>query len=340
MQERFKAQPEVKRVPVSIPLHRFAALQSRNVDEAIASIVTRQPGVHHFEPVFQPKRRWGIDVNFVALHRIGVTSTRSSAYSLNSSPDGFLRVFAPFGTSFRTDFKAGAQVFQSGSAAIAPLEDYRAHFRDGFATLLVTIPMALMDEATQRLGAKQAVATLLQGRTEAASTGLGLFTAHLAFIVRSLDEHEAILDVGRFKALHEELLTLHLANALLRAEPAEGRMISSGALRRAIDAIAGRITEDFRIADIADHAGCSIRSLQTAFQTQFQTTISGYVRAERLQTARRRLEAPDAAATVTSIALESGFNHLSDFARHYREAYGERPSATLHRVRQSRLRLS
>jgi AraC family ethanolamine operon transcriptional activator len=37
--------------------------------------------------------------------------------------------------------------------------------------------------------------------------------------------------------------------------------------------------------------------------------------------------------TVTRVALDWGFEHLSQFARDYRGVYGETPSATLRRTR-------
>jgi transcriptional regulator GlxA family with amidase domain len=53
-----------------------------------------------------------------------------------------------------------------------------------------------------------------------------------------------------------------------------------------------------------------------------------------LDLARRRLIASDPGkVTVTWIAIGTGFNHLGRFARYYRKTYGESPSETLRRSR-------
>ena len=321
-----------------IPLRRYPALKSRDPTEVFSNIQLRQPGVHHFEPVLPPTRHWGIEVNFIALKQIGITSTRSSAYSMNSAPDGFARVFVPSGSSFRVDYKSGSRDFKTGLPGLMALEDGRAHFQPRFATLLATIPLKQLDEAMMGLGSALGV-ECLRHRQGPDPAVLGMFAAHLAFVVRSIDEYGMMLDEDRFKALHQELLILHLAVGLVPYETLETKPLASPLVRRALELIGDRFREDLRISEIAAYAGCSIRSLQTAFQTTFQTTITGYIRSERLKGAQRMLESPGEKTSVTGVALENGFSHLSDFARHYREAYGEPPSATLQNARRSKLRI-
>ena len=319
-----------------IPLRRYPALKSRDPTEVYSSIQQRQPGVHHFEPVMRSTRRWGIEVNFIALKQIGITSTRSSAYSMNAAPDGFARVFVPFGSPFRVDYRSGSREFKTGLPGLMAQEDGRAHFQPHFATLLATIPLKPLDEAMIGLGSSLGVECLLHRQCPDPAV-LGVFATHLAFVVRSIDEYGMMLYEDRFKALHQELLILHLADALVRYETLETKPLASPVVRRALDLIGDRLREDLRISEIAAYAGCSIRSLQKAFQSTFQTTITGYIRSERLKGARHMLETPRETTNVTGVALENGFSHLSDFACRYREAYGESPSSTLENARRSRL---
>ncbi|MDB5641766.1 MAG: AraC family transcriptional regulator, partial [Hyphomicrobiales bacterium] len=80
-------------------------------------------------------------------------------------------------------------------------------------------------------------------------------------------------------------------------------------------------------------AGCSLRNLQLLFRKDYGRTITERLRDLRLEAARERLLCGRGDDTVTIVALESGFSHLSDFARHYRDAFGEAPSQTAQHAR-------
>jgi transcriptional regulator GlxA family with amidase domain len=53
----------------------------------------------------------------------------------------------------------------------------------------------------------------------------------------------------------------------------------------------------------------------------------------RLKNARKLLQRPDPATTVTGVALHCGFQNTGRFARDYREHFGEMPSATVQRAK-------
>ncbi|WP_066262603.1 helix-turn-helix domain-containing protein [Hydrogenophaga flava] len=74
----------------------------------------------------------------------------------------------------------------------------------------------------------------------------------------------------------------------------------------------------------------SRRTLQISFQTEAGIGPLEYQRNLRLNAVRRRLGQTTAQALpVGDAAAEMGFFHLSHFARHYRELFGELPSDTL-----------
>ena len=96
----------------------------------------------------------------------------------------------------------------------------------------------------------------------------------------------------------------------------------------------GRLGEPLEMEQLARAAGCSTRSLQQAFRHFRQTTPSAWLRLRRLERARELLR--DAARhdlTVTTIAYECGFTHLSKFAAHYRARFGESPHETQKQAR-------
>jgi transcriptional regulator GlxA family with amidase domain len=114
--------------------------------------------------------------------------------------------------------------------------------------------------------------------------------------------------------------------------------------RRIVDRIEviARETADkpLRVGDLCEAVGVSPRTLRNAFQVVCGAPPYRYLRALRLREARKVLLAPgDAAQTVTQIAVRFGFLELGRFSVEYRQAFGERPSATLRRSITARNRL-
>ena len=106
-------------------------------------------------------------------------------------------------------------------------------------------------------------------------------------------------------------------------------------LVRALSWLRVHVSEPIDLERLASVAGVRPRTLETHFKTFLGTTPLGWVRQMRLAYARRELEHARAHATVTEVALASGFTQLGRFAAHYRAAFGETPSVTLRRSRRS-----
>jgi AraC-like DNA-binding protein len=104
-------------------------------------------------------------------------------------------------------------------------------------------------------------------------------------------------------------------------------------VRQAEEMMHARSDEPLSVLEIANALGVSLRSLQLAFnQVHDGRSPRDVLNRIRLEKARQRL----LAATdehVTTVALDSGFFHLSRFAQAYARAFGERPSETLARRR-------
>ena len=92
-------------------------------------------------------------------------------------------------------------------------------------------------------------------------------------------------------------------------------------------------TEDLNITAIADATNSKPRSLHNAFNTFRGYTPLQFLRACRLDHARDTLKASHPhETTVTEVAFNSGFMHLSKFAAAYKRRFGEAPSVTLRMV--------
>ena len=84
------------------------------------------------------------------------------------------------------------------------------------------------------------------------------------------------------------------------------------------------------LEDLSRHTGFSIRMVQRCFRERFDTTITDFLKAMRLDAAYRELAVkyPDE-TNVKQVALHNGFTHLGRFSVTYRQHFGELPSETL-----------
>lgn len=102
-------------------------------------------------------------------------------------------------------------------------------------------------------------------------------------------------------------------------------------VQRAIAFMREQIEQDIGVAEVCAAAFASRRSLQYCFEEFLHTTPQAYLRALRLNEARRALKAPgeQAAKPITELATMLGFSSASHFTRHYKAMFDELPSETL-----------
>jgi AraC-like DNA-binding protein len=92
--------------------------------------------------------------------------------------------------------------------------------------------------------------------------------------------------------------------------------------------------EAIRMEDLCRETGFGVRTVQRCFREYFDLTVSEYLKALRLDAARRELAvAHPSHHLVTEIALRHGFRHLGRFSVEFRQRFGESPSQTLARER-------
>jgi AraC family ethanolamine operon transcriptional activator len=100
-----------------------------------------------------------------------------------------------------------------------------------------------------------------------------------------------------------------------------------------------KAAEDYALTHLGEHiyltelcqaAAASERTLEYAFKAVMRMTPIAYLIRLRLHRARRTLlVATHGSATVSAVALDSGFWHFGEFSRAYRDLFGELPSDTL-----------
>lgn len=146
---------------------------------------------------------------------------------------------------------------------------------------------------------------------------------------------EAALTNLNLEANARELLTSTITQALLRATAqsdtasqiprrAENRQ---RIMKRAIEFMHAHMGEDIGLPEVCAAACASRRSLQYCFEEFLHTSPQAYLRAIRLNEARRLLKM-DPRVSITVVANEFGFSGASHFTRHYKAMFDELPSKT------------
>jgi transcriptional regulator GlxA family with amidase domain len=107
-------------------------------------------------------------------------------------------------------------------------------------------------------------------------------------------------------------------------------MTASVIARQAQTFIEERFRGTIRMDNLCAFVGVGLRTLQRCFASHFQTSPTDYIKARRLNAARRDLKAADPSShLVTTIEMENGFTHLGRFSLDYRAHFGESPKETL-----------
>jgi AraC-like DNA-binding protein len=141
---------------------------------------------------------------------------------------------------------------------------------------------------------------------------------------------------GRASDPCQTLLEEDLIAGLIAAQPSNISPLvadrrhgpSSRQVKRAQAYMHANLAEPISIADVADVAGCSLRSLQIGFKQHFGCSPLQYLQGQRLRMARYALESAASGTTVGDVAHAVGYGHLGRFSRDYKAAFGTLPSAT------------
>lgn len=100
-------------------------------------------------------------------------------------------------------------------------------------------------------------------------------------------------------------------------------------VRRAEEYIRTNLADCISLENLVEICGISGRSLYNGFKRFRDTTPMRFLKDRRLEAAHQRLRIMDPTfESVTEIALDCGFTHLSRFAQDYKQMFGELPSET------------
>lgn len=100
--------------------------------------------------------------------------------------------------------------------------------------------------------------------------------------------------------------------------------------------IEAHLDQPIQLQDLERQSGYSQRSLRNFFRERFDCGPVQWIRNQRLALARERLLNPQPQDTVGAIASALGYDHASQFSRHFQQAFGSRPSELLREGRRCR----
>lgn len=103
----------------------------------------------------------------------------------------------------------------------------------------------------------------------------------------------------------------------------------SACLDTLVDYIHTNAHLNLTLTDLEEQSHYSGRRLQQLFRDRFDCTPMQYVRRQRLGNALQRLKNAQPGDTVTRIARDCGYRHMSNFTVDFRKQYGIHPSSLL-----------
>jgi AraC-like DNA-binding protein len=106
-------------------------------------------------------------------------------------------------------------------------------------------------------------------------------------------------------------------------------------VQRADEFIRAKPSEYVPLSALCEATAVKPRQLQRAFNEVYACGPTRYQKLRRLHLARAFLRDPTRATRVTDVAISLGFYDLGRFARAYAALFGESPSITLARIRQT-----
>ena len=157
-------------------------------------------------------------------------------------------------------------------------------------------------------------------------------TQFFRFVLSSLfEDREAQLNPELEDELIVALLNASLAETTTvdKSEPAQ----RSRAVAKAMAYISDNRGESATVRDLCDNTGVALRTLNRAFRERFGIGPKAYLIRQRLSSVRAALLHAPADTLIADIANHWGFWHMGQFAKDYKEMFGELPSETLSQSR-------
>jgi AraC-like DNA-binding protein len=320
-------------------LAAFTRVATDSVDDA-ADAVGRIFCPHRLTP----EHRTSPD--FFALHNSAVFGGLSVNYvayggSVSIDPGCLERFFLlqiPVRGSARIETASCDIATAPGISAslLSPTNPTRMTWQDDCAQIILLIDRRILEQRAAALSGRPVGAVEFEPAVDLASTGGRTLQSQIMEFVDLAERLGPQRPLSPIAAanIRETLLGAllhgqrHSASDAIEQFGGRAEALPSS-VRRAREFLNAHADEPLDLLQLAASAGVGIRALQLGFRRHFGSSISEMLRDIRLAHLNARLAAASPTDSVTDIAFELGFTHLSRMAIAYRAKFGETPSATL-----------
>ncbi len=212
--------------------------------------------------------------------------------------------------------------------------DYYVDFDPDHLQLNLTIPHAVLEEVCRDWFGFVPGDALWQHKCRIGGKSSS-WIALMEYMVRCIAEAPDRVARDRVGRHLEQTICIHLLNewaANAGLDLSEPRNSLAPRTVRAAELFMSEHAMDLpTMTEVARAVGTSLRTLSEAFKTFRGYSPSAYLREQRLQGVRRDLLSAPAGSTVGELAGVWGYVNLGEFARVYRQRFGELPSHSLKR---------
>jgi AraC-like DNA-binding protein len=319
--------------PIQVPRHCFPLLDTRNPDEFRHTLVSTF-GARAFDlgagsQGFQATR------SYVQLPNLDLIFGACSApYQVHFPSSDLVKQHFVLRQSGRTSFGGTHFIISPTETAVIPAGTEMVHeYEAGFEQFIFRVRAAAL-QAKLSAVAGMAIARPIEFATPSRflNPALQRLRRMLEFLIAELDREDGKVPPAALVEFEQLLIVSFLTanrhnfSALMEREEPPPAPWQVRLVEEYIDANWNR---PITVEALATAAGASTRSIFKAFREARHCSPMAFVKGIRLGHARRMLQRPEHATSVVSVAFACGFLNPGHFARDYRLAFGELPSATL-----------
>ncbi len=255
----------------------------------------------------------------------------SPAQVVSPAPRDFLGITVP-GTSPIEIFEQGrVERFSADSThLLRPTDPFDLRTPRDSRMLVANIDMGLIEEHARGFDAADGWSDRIQSRLSASTPEGSSVQRYLRFLWQELQPEGSLLRQARIAREAVDTLASMIVGACVR--DCRSHDAAPAHVQRAEEFLVSQIAAPVSLAEVAQVAGVSTRTLSRAFKDRHGVTVIEFLKQHRLEAIHRDLLVAERDSTsVTEVALRYGVNHLGRFAAEYRRQFGENPSETLRR---------
>ncbi len=255
----------------------------------------------------------------------------SSGHRISLCDEDKISLLFPYFGTIGVDNARQSVVARPSELIVAGPGHRETHLSRHYLGMLIQVPLDVADRLDEGLVGRSS--TRADWRD-----GIGGFTAPAAsakahLLMETLERKDTSLDTGEAWTAAIKPLWEALSLAADDRDSAIGQPASLTQVTMAEAFMAANSAEPLSLMAVARAVNVGPRAFQLAFMRHRRLSPLQFLHRLRLDRARLRLSQPDQSRTVTEVALDTGFSHLSRFSAAYQKAFGECPSDTLRQAR-------